>query len=75
MKVTPWFDGSELPEYVGVYERDYGPGATEKCYCKWDGRQWWCWYDTPEDAAKALTDSDFQNLPWRGLAQQPKGKK
>lgn len=65
MKLTPWFDGSVKPVRVGWYERAYGNGNFP---CTWDGKKWRI------DGARSEY-SMAQKLPWRGLAQQPKGKK
>ena len=65
MKLTPWFDGSVKPVRVGWYERKWPHGWTE--YGHWDGFAW----VYPEGNGKFWS----QHLPWRGLAQQPKGKK
>ena len=73
MKFTPWFPGDVNPVRVGVYERDYHDGYS--CYCYWDGRYFGWASETPE-AAKADYDrngrqSTRQDLPWRGLAEEP----
>lgn len=69
MKLTPWFDGSVKPVRVGVYELDYRDEdhASRTFYTAWDGLVWR--YLESGDVAYA------QDRNWRGLAQQPKGKK
>ena len=70
MKLTPWIDGSIKPVKAGIYERDYGYG--NPYYCKFDGSFWHCSCSTIESASEVLHVSASQNLPWRGLAEQPK---
>jgi len=64
MKLTPWFDRSVKPVRVGWYERLCG-GVV---YRDWfDG---YSFLSAPDGYSWTL-----QELYWRGLAQQPKGKK
>ena len=69
-KLTPWIDGSIKPVRAGVYQRDYSWGIPY--YCKFDGSVWYCLHYTVKGASEELSISDAQNLPWRGLAEQPK---
>lgn len=64
MKLTPWFDGSVQPVRVGWYERELHGDIF---------RDWFDGYgflSAPDGYRWVL-----QELRWRGLAQQPKGKK
>jgi hypothetical protein len=74
-KLTEWFDGEVRPGHVGVYQRDFSVHrtGTDVAPCLWDGRQWMVWGDTVQEAAHTSMPSQYQGLPWRGLAQQPKG--
>ena len=69
-KLTPWIDGNIKPVRVGVYQRNYSCGAPY--YSKFDGSFWHCMCSTIETASEALHISVCQDLPWRGLAEQPK---
>ena len=70
MKLTPWIDGSIKPVRAGVYEREYGTEIP--CYCEFDGSAWHWMHHTVEGASGALHMSPRKNLPWRGIAEQPK---
>jgi hypothetical protein len=70
MKLTPWIDGSIKPARAGVYRRDYQ--CETPCYCRFDGQVWYCGCYIIEAASEVLSISAYQNLPWRGLAEQPK---
>lgn len=70
-KLTPWFPGSVKPVRVGVYERDYDRGYP--VYSRWDGKHWLWTYDSSRQAAIEQGKlSPFQNIPWRGLAEEHK---
>jgi hypothetical protein len=70
MKLTPWIDGSIKPVRAGVYQREYGDGIPY--YFKFDCSAWYCLHNTIEGASERRGISFSQNLPWRGLAEQPK---
>lgn len=70
MKLTQWFDGNIKPVRVGVYQREYGYGKL--FYCKFDGKNWLVCYLTIEEADSCCSLSVCQDVPWRGLAEQPK---
>jgi hypothetical protein len=74
MKVTPWFDGSVKPVRVGVYQRcaPLGFGVT---FSMWTGKRWNFSAPSVEEAAIEEARSFVKDAHWRGLAQQPKGKK
>ena len=65
MKVTPWFEGKSAPDRIGLYDRRWPIGHVERHF--WDGTLW--------RQSKSGLRFWAQQLPWRGLAQQPKGKK
>ena len=67
MKVTPWFNGSVRPVYVGFYQRERNGIII---YSYWDGR-FWKGNGAPkiEDAKHALRDyqnAKHQETAWRG---------
>jgi hypothetical protein len=70
MKKTPWFPGTAKPVHVGVYERTY-PLWQSVYYARWDGKRWYCFCHSPAEAARDKVPSDYQKLPWRGLAEKP----
>jgi len=72
-KLTQWFDGSVKPVRDGVYERKY-PDEVRSVYCKFVDGKWWRGGWDIEEASRIRTISDYQNDPWRGLAQNPKVK-
>lgn len=73
MKLTPWFDGSQKPVRVGMYQRRMRVWD-RLCWSWWDGQ---LWSRVRPRKAEAYIDrnyvSVFQNLPWRGLAHKGKG--
>lgn len=69
MKLTDWYDGSQKPARVGVYERTYDYGI-EFRYCYWDGIYWSCGCDVQENAVLFRDRRSIeQSLPWRGIAK------
>ena len=72
MNYTPWLPGTEVPERIGVYERQLH-GQT--FYSFWDGKQWWPGDTTPDGAVdKYHRYQDLgvprwvsQLLSWRGV--------
>jgi hypothetical protein len=76
MKLTEWYPGDVKPVRSGVYQQWDGRGWTIG-YQRWNGRKWYAWFDCPEAASTThcAASSEFQNDPWRGLAQDPKGSK
>ncbi|MFZ3286586.1 MAG: hypothetical protein WA191_07020 [Telluria sp.] len=72
--LTDWFDGSVKPEYVGLYQRDYGDeyeaASATLLPDFWDGSKWIVLdYDGNHIGNAAV------ELPWRGLASDPKASK
>lgn len=72
-KMTEWFDGAKfVPGSVGVYQRDC-PGSTQACYSWWGGTFWSPGDYSPDFAFRFRgLVSLSQNLPFRGLAREPK---
>jgi hypothetical protein len=72
--LTDWFPGSTKPTRKGVYER-YDTGTTmcdgRPNFSKWDGAKWCSSEVTAESAARNNWASYEQDLPWRGLAENP----
>ncbi len=65
---TPWFDGAVKPARAGVYQRKAMFGPT---WSRWDGTAW-CIAATSSELADLTTNrSNYQTLPWRGLAKKP----
>jgi hypothetical protein len=78
MKLTRWYPGDVKPVRVGVYERSYGDNANPGIhvgYAFFDGVDWFLRSRTTEDATTNKLKSAHTRLPWRGLAQDPKGSK
>lgn len=73
-ELTPWFDGYVKPVRPGVYERKY-PGFRGRSFNRWCGRMWFFVGESIEEASDEVAYSPARHLPWRGLAQDPKGKK
>lgn len=69
MKLTGWFDGRKfVPAHVGVYE--CGDGF----FRYWNGEFWGAYGRTEDIAAYfAPVESQYQNLDWRGLSENPNG--
>ena len=69
--VTPWFQGTEFPVRVGVYQRQYTYGKTPSVqYCYWNGKGWAMGEHTVEQAMRhreAFMVAPRQHLPWRGV--------
>lgn len=69
MKLTDWFPGDIKPIRVGIYERRYSESIN---FSKWNGEYWSFGYysvDLANERGHYL--SQYQNLPWRGLAEDP----
>jgi hypothetical protein len=70
-KLTPWFPADIEPARNGVYERDWDDGSSN--YARWHNGVWGQSYCRPELAVLRPFYSSNAVLPWRGLAEQPKG--
>ena len=77
MKLTPWFPGCIEPVHIGVYER-HGSHGPASGYAFWNGLQWACSADTPDNALiYSFTMSGYQSdgsipFKWRGVAKEGK---
>ena len=75
MKRTGWYNGTQKPVRVGVYERDYGTLLlTFNYFAYWDGKRWYCSMYSARGAYEARTlqfdwPSEHQKLPWRGVVK------
>jgi hypothetical protein len=75
MKLTPWFDGSVKPVRNGRYRAQ---DMQMNCSCCWIELEWRNgeWFSNLFDSGRFNTHFFTTQLRrWRGLAQQPKGKK
>lgn len=71
---TGWYGGDQKPVHIGVYERDMTLADSVDqylIYSYWNGDYWTVSGDTPEKAVAhiRLLDSNYQDLPWRGLTR------
>lgn len=73
LKLTGWYKGTQKPKRVGVYQRDYGTKRLEGdlVYSFWNGKEWMCFGNTPNEAAARRFPSVDQTSEWRGLAEKP----
>jgi hypothetical protein len=75
-KLTKWISDSK-PTLPGVYKRkniivDRGVNHIVVSYSYWSGKIWYIGCTTIEGAAEMYGHvSNFQSLPWCGLAQDP----
>lgn len=77
MKLTEWFDRSQKPILPGVYQV-YSHEITSEKYSYWDGTHWHLAGDSKEIAVYVVRKygpSDSQKWKWRGLAEDPNGRK
>lgn len=68
-KLTPWFPGHVKPVRPGVYQVDGNFGMGWK---NWDGSHWLAFHYTSVYAVAESSISVTQDMPWRGLASDPK---
>lgn len=73
-KTTPWFPGSVKPVRKGVYQRTSRiPSANSfLVYSFWNGKFWLLNATYLANATRTSVGSAYQDLPWRGLAQEPR---
>jgi hypothetical protein len=72
MKVTDWLSHNTPVHEDGVYQRKFPDiGAM---YSKYEDGQWFAFGETPDEAADNSCVSANQELPWRGLAADPKAE-
>lgn len=77
IKKTEWYPGDVAPARKGVYERDFGDLNREDLmsywtFSYWDGRRWYVASISPETNLGMARVHFHQELPWRGLAREPK---
>lgn len=70
MKFTPWFNATQKPVRVGVYQRRHRHFGFY-VFAYWDGEHWLLGAETPKLAAKETKLSTYQlkTFYWRGLGQ------
>ena len=68
-KYTPWFAGTIKPVREGVYQRKIS--NIVKCYCYWDGEQWFLgsksFYLAYLEPMLSINQDGFE---WRGLRRE-----
>lgn len=70
-KLSDWMTASTPVSEDGVYQRKFPDiGAM---YSKYQDGQWFAFGETPDEAADNSCVSANQELPWRGLAEDPNG--
>lgn len=68
-----WADRDTKPQRPGIYERSLGvSGGSGFAY--FDGDNWRAMAGIAEKVDRSAPVSPSQNLPWRGLAQDPEAK-
>ena len=66
MKLTGWYQGDQKPVRKGYYEREYQPNNNYFSY--WNGKAFSVSEITAYLPKKIrFIDSQYQNLPWRGV--------
>ena len=68
-KLTPWFPWHIKPVRPGVYQRE------SLSYSYWTGSHWVASDQTVKEAADPRffdLPSCVQDMPWRGIAEEPK---
>lgn len=70
-KLTPWFPADAKPARIGVYQRLFD---CHERYALWNGESWrFAAGSAAEAHSYARHPTTSRELPWRGLAEQPKG--
>lgn len=73
-KLTDWFEPDVKPKLKGVYQRNYKDESSyvSTAYANFDGKFWFRLGYTPQGALdRGNAPSRAQELPWRGLAEDP----
>lgn len=70
MKKTKWFPPHIQPVRVGAYQRAYTNGVI--AFCWWDNGWSMGWESVGMSKKNRHLKSQQFDLPWRGLAQEPK---
>ena len=68
MTKTEWYPGDMKPVRDGVWEREL---EDEVLYSRFGKEGWFCCRGSIREAMEVEDLSAYQNLPWRGLAQDP----
>ena len=75
LKLTDWYTGDQKPMKVGPYQRRYsslrGWSGSAPLYCWWDGKFFKLPMRKPDECKASDGNSDHQDIPWRGLAEDP----
>lgn len=74
-KLTKWFPREVKPVRVGVYETDANFYKGYQRFQHWNGEFWNSYCTTIQSASTETDYSSYQNVRWRGLAEQPKEQK
>jgi len=72
-KVTTWFEPSQKPVRVGMYQvkNFLGVIAVGFCWSYWDGKKWGFQCDTKKEAFDYRNPTScFQSKMWRGLTHE-----
>jgi len=71
MKMTPWFEGTQKPVRIGLYQQICGFGVSVG-YQYWDGAAWHAWGATRKEALaeRDSTPAFTQKDKWRGLVKK-----
>ena len=68
MKLTGWYHGDQSPVRVGPFKRKAPWGRVYFSY--WNGTRFSVFCDDAEQSYRyQFVISDYQNLPWRGVAK------
>jgi hypothetical protein len=70
---TQWFGMDSKPVHVGPYETKLHP-SSRSTWQHWNGKRFGGWALTADTACERRvrhTASHFQNVEWRGLAEEP----
>ncbi len=67
--LTDWYPGDVKPFRPGVYETDWG--HVRRWYSRWTGTRWLPAAETWPAAQIEMEPSEWQAMPWRGLASDP----
>ena len=71
-KYSEWFNGEKyIPNKAGVYERKYSYGVYR---CRWDGKYWYGGAESISKAKLIEYTALNQDLPFRGLSENPNVK-
>ena len=67
--ITDWYDPKQKPRRIGIFQRNY---FGRFWYSYWNGSFWGQLSAFSNTAVAArLTESQYQELPWRGYTRNP----